>query len=358
MRRFALPLGGLAALVAGVAFASFASATKAETRWVLAEGSRLVWRAALAALVFALSLTPAGFLVGSNDEQETSGPSLPTYSLDGELLAFTSDRSGRNELYVARTGAAAHRITDSEHGVGAPAWSPDGSRIVFSAQSGKEWPDRELSGLFVIDRDGSGLRQLTRGEDYSACWAADGKTIVFERGLVSQELRAIDPDGANGRRLLRYASTPACSPTESRIAFETGGAGIGVLDLDSMKWRTVVQMNEAVEVSSPTWSRNGRTIAFEVWRPREASDPEISSWVLQWYFTDLYRIAADSTDLTRLTDNTVGDRWPYWLPDGRIVFISNRAGPDDLTNSDASEYYVMNADGSGVERFPWDPRYS
>jgi hypothetical protein len=35
-----------------------------------------------------------------------------------------------------------------------------------------------------------------------------------------------------------------------------------------------------------------------------------------------------------------------------------RAEPDDLTNSEASDYCVMNADGSGVERFSLDPSYS
>lgn len=67
---------------------------------------------------------------------------------------------------------------------------------------------------------------------------------------------------------------------------------------------------------------------------------------------------ADGTNLTRLTENRVGDRSPPWTPDGRVVFVGNRAGPDDLTNSEASEYFVMNADGTGVERFSWDPSYS
>ena len=51
-------------------------------------------------------------------------------------------------------------------------------------------------------------------------------------------------------------------------------------------------------------------------------------------------------------------RWPDWLPNGRIFFLSNRAGPDDLTNSETSRAFLMSADGTGVELFPSDPRYS
>ena len=58
--------------------------------------------------------------------------------------------------------------------------------------------------------------------------------------------------------------------------------------------------------------------------------------------------------LKQLTRNSVGDRWPTWTPDGRILFVSNRTGPQDLTNGDASEYYVMDSDGTGIERFRWE----
>lgn len=81
----------------------------------------------------------------------------PAYSRDGTWVAFTSDRTGTSQIYVARYGAPATRITDSKHGDGAPAWSPDGARIVFARLSGKDWPDPESTGLFVANRDGSGL---------------------------------------------------------------------------------------------------------------------------------------------------------------------------------------------------------
>lgn len=93
--------------------------------------------------------------------------------------------------------------------------------------------------------------------------------------------------------------------------------------------------------------------------PRSPDDPVLDGpWVAPCYFAEIYVAKADGSGLRRLTENSVDDRWPTWLPDGRIFFVSNRAGPQDLTNSDGSEYYVMYSDGTGVQRSRWNPSYS
>lgn len=273
----------------------------------------------------------------------------PAYSPDGTWVAFTSDRTGTSQIYVGRYGAPATRITDSKHGDGAPAWSPDGARIVFARLSGEDWPDPESTGLFVANRDGSGLRQLTTGDDYAPCWLADGKTIVFARGLMNEELFIVDADGSNPRRLRRDADAASCSPSEPIIAF-ADGASISVLDLATGRERVLARSRDAVEHGSPAWSLDGRWLAFEAERPRTPSDPVIEEgpWAAPWYYAEIYLVASDGTGLERLTDNSVGDRWPTWLPDGHILFLSNREGPNDLTNADASNLYVMNTDGTEI----------
>ena len=303
-------------------------------------------------LAAALPLAGVGCGPGSGTEA-SAGP--PIYSRDGAWVAFTSDRSGNNDIYVSRVGAAADRITDSDHGSGQPWWSADGSKIVFSRSTDRDWPDPGSSGLFVVNRDGSELRQVTSGDDYWPCWAADDATIVFQRGFGA--IYAIDVDGTNLRRLVRNAETPACSPARPTIAF-AGATGIGILDLKNGSLR-IVSPRETVEDSVPAWSRDGRQIAFETQRPRSPDDPVLDGpSVAPWYFAEIYVANADGSGLRRLTENSVGDRWPTWLPDGRIFFVSNRAGPQDLTNSDASEYYVMNSDGTGVQLSRWNPSYS
>ncbi|MGD8752116.1 MAG: hypothetical protein PVG14_11870, partial [Anaerolineales bacterium] len=59
--------------------------------------------------------------------------------------------------------------------------------------------------------------------------------------------------------------------------------------------------------------------------------------------SEIYLINADGTGLQRLTDDLAYDAWPTWSPDGsQIAFMSTRSGNPDI--------YVMDADGSNVRR--------
>jgi Tol biopolymer transport system component len=82
----------------------------------------------------------------------------------------------------------------------------------------------------------------------------------------------------------------------------------------------------------PTWSPDGRKLAFESTRDGNS---------------DIYVIGVDGSDETRLTTDRAFDADPAWSPDGtRIAFTSTRDGNKEI--------YGMNADGSNPRRLTND----
>ncbi|TMG01061.1 MAG: hypothetical protein E6I06_16085, partial [Chloroflexi bacterium] len=88
-----------------------------------------------------------------------------------------------------------------------PVWSPDGSKIAFSAYDGSN------TGIYVMNADGSGLRNLTNKSAFTAVpqWSPDGRQIAF----VGDGLYVMNADGSGIARVTNSASNfgaPAWRP--------------------------------------------------------------------------------------------------------------------------------------------------
>jgi len=134
------------------------------------------------------------------------------WSPDGRLIVYTRRAAGGRasnatndpsaEIYVinADGSGSAVRLTANDEEERAPAWSPDGKRILYVARKGG--PDFELC---VMNADGTGQTQLTDNTvgDLTSSWSLDGRQIVFHR-IVSPgrfQLFTINADGTSERQL-------------------------------------------------------------------------------------------------------------------------------------------------------------
>lgn len=149
-----------------------------------------------------------------------------------------------------------------------PQFSPDGRRLVFERSNSWLARPRGGSALFVVNIDGTGLRQITPwrlGAGDGADWSPDGRRVVFRAPrfeFAGSDLYTIGADGQGLRRLTRFAPS--------------------------------------MEVLSSSYSPDGRSVVFS--RTGHGGLP------------DLFTIRADGTGLRQLTRTTTWDSAPDWGP--------------------------------------------
>jgi len=144
-------------------------------------------------------------------------------SRDGRRMIFV-DRNARTVLYRAaldpRTGALAGPPQQVPLGSfeidGSPALSPDGETVAFATAGLPQ-------NLYLVQVDGSGLRQLTDGahRDRQPSWSSDGAWIMFQSDRFVSELALVRPDGSGLREIetgVDSAWFPRLSPDDRRLS--------------------------------------------------------------------------------------------------------------------------------------------
>lgn len=109
--------------------------------------------------------------------------------------------------------------------IGNPAISPDGGQIVFTRGWVDQMKDQGRSNLWIVDRNGERLRELTSGSwrDSSPVWSPDGKRLAFLSDRDgSMQLHVMWADTREVAQLTRMERTPGnlkWSPDGKQIAF-------------------------------------------------------------------------------------------------------------------------------------------
>jgi Tol biopolymer transport system component len=187
--------------------------------------------------------------------------------IDG-LLVWSSNRGGNHDLYLLDLREqSVRRLTNSPNVEFFARFSPDGRRIVFM-RSWREWVsfrEHDPWDLFVLDLERGDERRIVRS-GYHPTWTADGKAVVFQRGLqalrydLATQQETVLVDGPTAIPGITELGDPELSPDGRRVALYPRGpmSSNAVFDLAS---RTLTPLG-TVQACQPTWAPDGQSLVW------------------------------------------------------------------------------------------------
>jgi hypothetical protein len=263
-----------------------------------------------------------------------------------ELAAMRLVFARRSGLWAMNAdGTGLRQLTDSATGGGGPIVSPDGARIAFGRYEEAYW-ESEVPFIYVMDADGSNLRRVSWG--VATSWSPDGSTIAMDAYGFTSGTYLVAADGSGTQPFLSDARQPVWAPDGPRIAFRHEQKGIvgGCNDPTAAHeiWTINVDLSDPVLVKqfSPcsrgghlSWSSDGR-IRFQNGDP-DSYEP-----------APLWSIRPDGSDPVLLLEPVVEPKrleFGVFSRDGKWVTMTPAPRwPDD--DPAPFDIYLMNvADG-------------
>jgi TolB protein len=270
----------------------------------------------------------------------------PSIDPTGQRIAFASTMHSTNaNIYIKSvTGTSVTQVTSGSADNVMPSFSPDGNSIAFASNRDGKWD------IYVTPVSGGAPVQLTRDNDHEIhpSFSPDGRMIAYCRYSSKSgrwEIWVTEVENAGVKRFLAYGMFPQWSPdvANSKILFQRprqrGSRLHSVWTIDYVNGEalnpTEIVSAANAAVINPTWSPDGRFVAFAtVLDPDQSPEgrPEQS---------DIWVVRSDGSGRTRLTDGQFANFQPIWSKDGSVYFVSDRSGVDNIWSVSASRLVQM-----------------
>ena len=278
------------------------------------------------------------------------------------LFFVVHDKSGIYNIYRKDnpTSMSMSQITGGRSHNTTPSYCAATNMVAFDGRP----EGNAISDIYIVNAtQGGALTQVTNTPDYHEQYPSisrDGKRIVYEKRLKTTDVKNTEiwmkNIQTNENIQLGLGRTPAFSPDGRSIAFvkyasDGYNTSICIINADGSNLTQLTDASMGV-VWRPCFSPDGRKIVFQCRKPEKGDN-------------DLYIIDRNGNNLTQITMNKSYDGEPYWANDGNIYFTSDRGGKDghfqiwrfkygtsvssyDITEKKTTTKIVDNGGGYGV----------
>ena len=325
--------------------------------------------------------------------------SQPVFSPDGKQVAFISNRTGSNQVFVISVdGGGPRQLTYHTEGYSLEEWYPDGRSLLTQANRDNFWRHGERFFTISSSEPRSGERLLFDAYGSDATISPDGKTILFARegtrwwrkgyrGSQASQIWSYTPGSKKFQKIVEHPTgcrSPMWHPSGEKFYYVSGQSGAFNLWQHDLKSDHEIQLTEFPDdsVVFPAISRDGSVIVFRhlfdlyTLHPEDGKGPQkididyegdvahdpvlrrtldsatdvaFSSDGLEVAFIsggDVWVMDTELREPKQVTDTAEEERDVLFAPDNKsIVFISDKGEQCDIWSAhrgDEKQYWWQN----------------